>query len=242
MTINIDIYCLLKPTVSDLTPLHLKEGKQSEDVLQYAWVPEPDGNRILITINKKLKIASTTFDKICIDEHIAVWKSAGIDIPEEFLQKISRDDNYSSGKLHVFKVEGKGTGLDNPTTGKPTQDETYTIRADRELYKLATQYPLLAGVDPQFKFPFGLCLFTQGKPTYEVNLEAKVTASQKTIEQLANLASYFSKAFKGTIYDPDNDKFGIPDAAALYQNGMQLFFDVAKDANKQGAKVKPLDF
>ncbi|MDD5700372.1 MAG: hypothetical protein PHH00_04290 [Candidatus Nanoarchaeia archaeon] len=245
MTINVDVYCKKQPTVSDLIePLNLEPAPPIEGYETYRWVPEKGGNRILIVLKKNPELLSNVYDRECIDEHIALAKFAGIDIPEGLKIKFERDNlGQTKGVCTVVVNDAKGN-ICEPLTLKPScsVSDAYTILADRELCELATQFPYLEDVSPWFKLPFGLVKFTQGVPTYEVGLEATVTASRGTLEHLTSLAGYFARAFDGIVYDTDNNKFGIPNAERLHNQGMDLFLAAAKDAKAQGAKVKPIDF
>lgn len=245
MTINIDIYCKREPTVSDLVrSLNLEPASPLEGYKTYRWTSQAGGNRILIALKEDSEIVCAAYDKECIDENIAKARFAGIEIPEELVQKFTRDNRTNPGHLCTFAVEQGGSSIREPHIVKPScsESEAYTIRADEELHEFVSKFPHLEDVDPWFKLPFGLVKFTQGVPTYEVGLEATVTASAETLRHMTGLAVYFAKSFDGVIYDTDNNKFGKPDSDELHKQGMGLFLAVAKDARSQGARVKPTDF
>jgi hypothetical protein len=233
MTINLDIYCKNQPTVDDLVkPLNLEPANPLEEYKTYRWTPKGVSTGIFICF------------KECIDDNIALVRIAGVEVPKELVQKFIRDNRRNPGQLCTLAVEPTGSSIREPLTPRPSCSErdAYLIRADSELYQFASRFPHLEDVDSWFKFPFGLVKFTRGLPTWEVSLEATVTASKNTLKSLTQLAEYFAISFDGIVYDSDNDKFGTPDSNLLYSKGMELFLAVTKDANAQGAKVTPTDF
>ncbi|MBI2574418.1 hypothetical protein HYV82_00870 [Candidatus Woesearchaeota archaeon] len=248
MTINIDIYCKRQPTVSDLVaPLKLEPAIPIEGYETYRWVPNvpnAGGNRILIALKQIPEIVSDAYDKKSIDERIALARFAGIEVPEGLVQKFMRDNLGSSGQLRTIAVEHTGSSVREPLTARPScpENEGYTIRADRELYEFAAQFPHLEDVAPWFKLPFQIAKFTRGEPTYYVGLETTVSVSRVTIGQMSDLAVYYAKAFDGIVYDEDNNKFGTPNPDELHRQGMDLFIAVANAAKAQGARVIPADF
>jgi hypothetical protein len=245
MTINIDVYCKRQPIVTDLaTRLNWEPATPLEGYETYRWVPEVGGNRILIALKKRPEILSGTYDRGCIDENVELARFAGVDVPEELINKFQRDNLRSTQGICTAVVETAGSSIREPLTARPScpKDEAYTIRADEELYRFATQFPLLEGVDPWFKLPFGLVKFTRGAPTYEVGLETTVSVSEGTLRYMTRLAGHFAKKFDGIVYDVDNDKFGIPDAEKLHKEGMEAFMVFAKQVKAQGFRLKPADF
>jgi len=220
MPLYINVHCKKQPVASDLAkqlnwePVRLFKGRYT-----YRWIPKACDSRIFVTLDKEPIIQSDGYDgedKESIDHYIALARSAGVEVPEELIVKFKRDN-------------------------RPSRDE-YTIRADRELYDFASRFPHLEDVHPWFKFPFGLVKFTQGVPTYEINLEATFTASERTLKHLTGLAGYFATAFDGIVYDSENDEFGIPDAGKLSKQGMELFALGTQDWRALGWKVRPKDF
>jgi hypothetical protein len=245
MTINIDVYCKFQPIVSDLVePLKLESRNISEDYQDHVWTPEDGGNGILISLRNRPRLASAVCDQKSIDEHIALARFAGIDIPEEVIQKFIRDSQEKPRGIHYLVAPAAEGSIQNPLIANASSltEDIYTIVADSELYDFATKYPHLADVDQDFRLPFGLVKFTQGVPTYEVGLEVKNTATKDTLQKMIDLAGYFAKAFDGIIFNTDYNRFETPDAEKIHENSMGLFLDVAKDVNAHGGKVRPIEF
>ncbi len=242
MPINLDIYCTKQPTLHDLVePLKLKPAVPLRNYEKYVWTPLEGSTSILIALKKDPFIVSDAYDRECIDESIATARFAGLEIPQGLVQKLRRDNIINPGMLCTFIAQQNETGI---SIARPSclEDDAYTLRADKELYELATEFPLLEGVDPWFKKAFGVAKFTKGEPTYEVSLETKVFAPEETLKHMAELAGYFAIAFNGIIYDPDNEEFGKPKSNKLHEEGMRVFMAFIKDANKKGLDFKPLDF
>jgi hypothetical protein len=245
MTINIDVYCKKRPKVTSLID---RLGWQATDYLEgyeaYRWVPTAGGNGIFIILKKVPEIYSGSFDREIIDQNIRLARFAGIDVPEDLTDKFRRDNlSYNSG-VCTLAVEGKESSARKPLTAEPscTDDDAYTIRADHGLYQLATRFPHLENVDPWFRLPFGLAKFARGRPLYNVGFETTVTVTEDTLRNMTRLAGYFAKKWDGIVYDTDHDRFGIPDAEVLHNEGMELFTALASQGKKDGFIVKPADF
>jgi hypothetical protein len=236
----------MKPSVEDLeSALQLEPANPTvEGWSAYRLKLENENNGIFLEIQQTPEIFEFSLDKDEISYDIGLAKFAGINVPDDLEEKLRRDGRGVNGNIMSLVVAGESQMVQGAVNGTPkiSVDDDYLIRADAELYELDKNFPRLVDLTSLFKQPFGIAKFTKGAPTYIVDFEAKVFASQKTLDYMFKLAGYFAKAFNGIVYDSDNDKFELPKSKELYEQNMAFFIAVAKDANSKGADVKPFGF
>lgn len=237
-TTNRILVCL-KQYSETVTKVYDKEIiDESINLARFAGIEVPE------ELLKKFIRDRKTVQKI----NIITGNSIGLEELSKSLQSIESYKHQNNLEYISKTTLKEQSDLNNETQKikQPSTDEEieemYAIAADNELYEFAIKYPLLEGLDPSFRLPFGLAKFTKGEPTWEIGLEATVTASKDSLKYMTQLAEYLSKEFEGIIFDEDNERFGIPDYEKLHSQGMDLFLTVAKDLNSQGGKITPRDF
>ncbi len=239
MTVEIDVYCKREPRLGNLIKaLNCQKAQVFEGYNTYRWFP--DGHRISIIVNQNgPKVFSEAYDRELIDDNIGLARFAGVDVPDALIRKFMRDNLFNQNGVRTFIVGEGGESPNDPASMSPscTDLEAYTIQADAELNRFDKKYPLLAGVDPYFKLPFGLARFSQGHPLYHVELETTTLASQKTFEEFVELSEYIQKKWDGIIYCSDVEKFGTPDARALYDSSSTFAAEVVSDLKNKGARI-----
>lgn len=204
MTINIDIYCKKEPDVNDL----VKPLKfQKEQVMQgYDFY-------------KFIPEGSNNGIWVVLDQSDPKIYTAGYgqeDIEDRVLT--AKKNGFKVPKEFIAKVKR----------------DCYNVRADEELANILNRYPELKQGFPDLNMELNLAEFSSGEKLYSVELEAKQFASQDTIEAMTGLATYFSKAFDGIVYEDQTNRFGIPDPKELNSIGMGSFFAIMKDVKKKG--------
>ena len=237
MTINLDVYCKNRPFIADLIKLYHVDAATPLEGYECYWLNlEHRGQRILIVLKKKKEIFCAGYDKDCIDESIERARGSGVEVPEELLQKFQRGTSGESDTICTLVSDKEGETGDDPLHAQSLRpsESVYTIKADRELYILATRFPRLESVDPWFNPAFGVARFSGGDPTYTVELEISVFDSKETLEQMSNLALYFAVEFDGIIYDPDNNRFGKLNPGNRHDQSCQFLAEVSADLKKKG--------
>ncbi len=218
MTIDLEVYLKKKPDF---------EGLLQEDIgLEQVEIPGLSFN------GRTFKWYPTP--RRCSPNHIYVDENYG----QSHYSCLAFLGDYSIEK--VAKDEAKiGVKIPQSFVDK-VKKHNGSIIADREMFRLLQKHPELEGILKELlggeECLCGLLRFTQGEPTYHVDIEAKINAPEDVLQAMINLAKFLTIRYDGLIWNQGEGKFGIPDAASLHKLGASAFKIVTKEIVKAGFK------